>query len=137
MSISFRQNGKSVELEELSNNDVIWYLTSKLNINNPHLKIAARPKFCNGIMAIYDDVYFVIHANRTYIELSFQKIYAPKMSEVIKAITKWNKFSKTKKTFYVEIDENSYRTIIFENGNNTCGDYRRRFGDDKIKITNF
>ncbi len=71
MSISFRQNVKSVELEELSNNDVIWYLTSKLNINNPHLKIAARPKFCNGIMAIYDDVYFVIHANRTYIRVGF------------------------------------------------------------------
>lgn len=137
MSISFKRNGKWVELETFSNNDVIGYLGSKLNINNPNLIIAARPKFCNGIMAKYDDAYFVIYANKTYIELSFQQIYAEKMSEVIETITKWDKFSKTEKTFYVEIDENTYRTIIFENGYATCGDYRRRFGDDKIKITSF
>ena len=137
MSISFKRNGKWVELETFSNNDVIGYLGSKLNINNPNLIIAARPKFCNGIMAKYDDAYFVIYANKTYIELSFQQIYAEKMSEVIETITKWDKFSKTEKTFYVEIDENIYRTIIFENGYATCGDYRRRFGDDKIKITSF
>lgn len=135
MSIRLERDGKWVELHEFSTNEVINYLNSKLNINNPHFRIAAKPGFCNGVMAKYDDVYFIIYANKTYIELSFQQIYAEKMSEVIKEITKWDKFSKTEKTFYVEIDENRSRSIIFENGYATCGDYRRYFGE--LKITSF
>ena len=137
MSISFKRNEKWVELEFFYNNDVIEYLDSKLNINNHCFKMAARPKICDGIMAKYDDVYFVIHANKTYIELSFQKNNAEKMSDVICEITRWDKFSKTEKTFYVEIDEGDCRTIIFENGYATCGEYRMRFGDENIKITSF
>ena len=137
MSISFERNGKWVELQEFSNTDVIDYLASKLNINNPHFRVVAKPRFCNGVMAKFDDVYFVIYANKTYIELSFQQIYAEKMSEVIREITKWDKFSETENTFYVEIDENSSRTIIFENGYATCGEYRRHFRNDELKITTF
>ena len=59
------------------------------------------------------------------------------MAVVIEEITKWEKFSQTEKTFYVEIDEGNSRTIIFENGYATCGDYRRHFGNNELKITGF
>ena len=136
MTISFEREGRWVELNEFSNNEVIEYLALKLNINKPRFKFSAKPKFCNGVMVKFDDVNFIIYADKTWIELSFEQANAEKMSPVIEEITKWDKFSKTEKTFYVEIDENSSRTIIFENGYATCGDYRRRFGD-KIKITSF
>ena len=136
MSISFEREERWVELETFSNNEVIEYLALKLNINKPRFKFSAKPKFCNGVMVKFDNVNFIIYATKTWIELSFEQANAEKMSPVIEEITKWDKFSKTEKTFYVEIDENSSRTIIFENGYATCGDYRRRFGD-KIKITSF
>ena len=137
MSISFERDDRWVELQEFSNNDVINYLASKLNINKPRFKISANPKFCNGIMAKVDDVNFIIHAKHTWIELSFNQDDAEKMSDVIETITKWDKFSKTEKNFYVTIDENKSRTIIFENGYATCGDYRRHFGNNELKITGF
>lgn len=59
------------------------------------------------------------------------------MSSVIEEITKWDKFSQTESTFYIEIDEHTSRTIIFENGYATCEEYITRFGNDKIKITIF
>lgn len=137
MSISFERNGKWVALQEFSNDDVINYLALKLNIDKPRFKISAKPKFCNGVMALVDDVNFILHAKHTWVELSFNQANAEKMSEVIEIITKWNRFSKTEKTFYVEIDENKSRTIIFENGYATCGEYRRHFGNNELKITGF
>lgn len=44
---------------------------------------------------------------------------------------------KDRKNFYVTIDENKSRTIIFENWYSTCGEYRRHFGNNKLKITGF
>lgn len=137
MSISFKRDEKWVELHEFSNNEVISYLSSELNTDKPRFKLSARPKFCNGIMAKFDDVNFIIYANKTWIELSFEMTDEEKMSEVIEKITKWDKFSETEKTFYVEIDEGNSRTIIFENGYATCGEYRRRYRNDEIKITTF
>ena len=137
MSISFERNGKWVELQEFSNHEVGEYLVSKLNINNPRFKVVAKPKFCNGVMAKLDGVDFIIHAKKTWVEVSFNQDDAEKMSEVIEIITKWDKFSKTEKTFYVTIDDDSSRTIIFENGYAICGEYRRYFGNDELKITSF
>ena len=88
-------------------------------------------------MAKFENVNFIIHAKNTCIETSFDRADAEKMSYVIEEITKWDKFSKTEKTFYVEIDEDNSCTIIFENGYATCGEYRRHFGNDKLKITSF
>ena len=137
MSIRFSRNGKWVDLQTFSNNEVISYLTLKLNIDAPRFKLSARPKFCNGVMAKLDDTNFIIHAEKTWVELSFDKANAPKMAVVIEEITKWEKFSQTEKTFYVEIDEDSSRTIIFENGYATCGDYQRYFSNYELKITSF
>lgn len=123
MSVSFERNGKWVKLQEFSNHDVIDYLALKLNINNPRLKMVAKPKFGNAVMVRYNDVYFIIHADKTYIELSFYQTDAEELSTVIKEITRWDRFSKTEKTFYVQIDENHSRTIIFENGYATYGDW--------------
>ena len=136
MSISFIRNGKLVKLQTFSNDEVISYLALKLNTYVPRLKLSAKPKFCNGVMAKLDDTNFIVHAERTWVELSFDKANAPKMAVVIDEITKWEKFSKTEKTFYVEIDEDSSRTIIFENGYSTCGAYRKYFGN-AVKITSF
>ena len=66
--------------------------------------------------------------------------FREKMFDVIDAITKWDRFSKTESKFYVEIKEEkdsiySY-SVIFENGYAACGEYRRKFGE-KIKITKF
>lgn len=88
-------------------------------------------------MAKVDDVNFIIHAKHTWIELSFNQDYAEKMSYMIEVITKWYKFSKTEKIFYVTIDENKSHTIIFENGYTTCEEYQRHFGNNELKITCF
>lgn len=136
MSVSLWRKDRWVELEYFSNSEVIVYLALRLNISKPRFKISAEPKFCNGVMVKFDDVNFIMYADKTWIELSFEQANAEKMSHVIEEITKWDKFSTTEKTFYVEIDDNRSRTIIFENGYSTCGDYRRRFGDN-IKITSF
>lgn len=137
MSISFEREERWVELQTFSNKEVIEYLTSKLNAAKNRFKVSANPKFCNGVMAKFENVNFIIHAEKTWIELSFDRADTKKMSYVIEEITKWDKFSKTEKTFYVEIDEDNSCTIIFENGYATCGEYRRHFGNDKLKITPF
>ncbi len=141
MSITLERNGKWIELQYFSNEEVVRYLAVTLNANNFRFRKVSKLKFGNSIMAKYDDAYFMIYADKTWIEMSFDGNYREKMSEVIETITKWERFSKTEPTFYVEIEEGkgshtySY-TVIFENGYATCGDYRRRFGD-KIKITTF
>lgn len=141
MSITLKRNGKWVELQYFSNKEVSRYLAITLNANIPRFREVAKLKFGNSIMAKYDDAYFMIYADKTWIEISFDGYYREKMSSVIENLTKWDRFSETESTFYVEIEEGkgshtySY-TVIFENGYATCGDYRRRFGD-KIKITSF
>lgn len=137
MSIGFKRSGKWVELQTFSNEEVTEYLTSKFKDNKNRFRVLAKPKFCNGVMAKFENVNFIIHAEKTWIELSFERADTEKMSHVIEEITKWDKFSKTEKTFYIEIDENNFCTIIFENGYETCEEYRRYFGNDKLKITFF
>lgn len=71
MSIQFKRNGKWVELQTFSNNEVIDYLVSKLNADKIRLKLSAMPKLCNVVMAKFEYVNFIIHAKDTFIELSF------------------------------------------------------------------
>lgn len=135
-SVSFWREDRYVELECFSTSEVIEYLALKLNINKLRFKISAEPLFCNVVMVKFDDVNFIIYAEATWIQLSFEQENAEKMYPVIEEITKWDKFSTTEKTFYVEIDHNNSRTIMFENGYATCEQYRIRLGDS-IKITSF
>lgn len=137
MSISFERNGEWVNLHEFSNSEVISYLESKLNTDKIRFKLIATPKFCNGVMVKLDDVNFLVYADKTWIELSFERADAEKLSPVIEEITKWDKFSQTEKTFYVEIDKGNSRTIIFENGYATCSDYKNRYRNDELKFTTF
>lgn len=103
MAISFARKGKWVELNEFSNQEVIEYLASKLNTEKNYFKLLAQPKFCNGVMVEFDGVNFIIYAKNTWIELSFEKANAQKMATVVETIEKWDKFSQTEKTFYVEL----------------------------------
>lgn len=137
MPPSFERKGRQVP-KTFSNSEVIEYLTAKLNADRPRFKISAMPKFCNGVMAKLDDTYFIVYASNTWIEISFDRADAGKMSEVIEKFTKWGRFSE-KEPFYVEIDEESSRTIIFENGYIEPEAYKngRYFKNDKLKITFF
>lgn len=141
MSITWYEyrNGKNEEVtvEEFTNKEVIQYLTLKLNTREPRFSLVAKPKFCDVVMVRLDDVNFLVHARHTWIELSFDQKDSKKMEEVVETLKMWDKFSKTEKTFYVEINEGTSHTIIFENGYATCGEYRRHFSKDKIKITSF
>lgn len=142
MSITLQRNGKFVELYEFSNEEVVKYLSAKLNTKAVRFRVISKPKFGNSIMVKYDDVYFMIYAYRTCIEFSFEGIYREKMSSVIDVITEWNRFSKTQPTFYVEIEEgrgsdNYSNTVIFENGFISCGEYKENFKNYEVKITKF
>lgn len=137
MSISFERKGKWVNVQTFFTKEVIEYLTSKLNTNQSHFKVSAKPKFCKCVMAKFEDVNFIICAEKTWIEISFDKANAEKMTSVIDEITKWEQFSKTEKTFYIEIEDGDSCTIIFENGYATCEEYRRHFKNSELKITIF
>ena len=137
MSISFERNGKMVNLQTFSNNEVVSYLSSRLNNGAQRFMLIAKPKFCNGVMVRYDDVYFIIHAERTYVELSFNRNDISKIKAVIEEISKWDMFSRTEKTFHVEIYEDNSYTVIFENGYATKAEYQRYFRENNIKFTDF
>ena len=138
MSITFERNGKCVKLQTFSTDEVVSYLSSQLNTDAIHFEIVAELKFRNVVMARIDNVDFIIHADQTYIELSFDKSHPFEMDRVFEAITKWDKFSKTEKTFYAEIIKGNSHTVFFENGYETCLYYRNRFSDYKqFLITEF
>ena len=134
---SFYRGERWVTLEYFSNKEVTDYLTDTLNTEKERFTVTGKPKFCGGILAEFDGVSFIIYAMQTYIELTFAKKNLDKMSEVIEKLTKWSSFSKTETTFYVEKAIDDSYTVIFENGYASCGDYRRYFHDDNLKITKF
>ena len=139
MSITFNRNNKWVDLETFSTDEVVSYLSSQLNTADAiHFEVVAEPHFCNVVMARFDNVNFIIHAEATCIELSFDKSHTSEMGKVFEAITNWDKFSKTEKTFYVQIIENKSHTVFFENGYESFLDYRERFSRYKqFLITEF
>ena len=105
MSITFQRNGRWVELKEFSNEEVSRYLAETLNDATVQFREVANLKFGASIMAQYDDVHFLICAKETWIEIAFDGNDREKMSRAIETITKWDKFSETEPTFYVEIEE--------------------------------
>lgn len=137
MSISFTRDGREVVLNEFSNKEVINYLNSKLNACEPRFKVVANPVLGKSIMVKFDDINFIVFANYTWIEISFEQANSKKMAVVINKITKWSRFSKKEKTFYVQFDDGDSCTIIFENGHETPAYYRERFNVDDSKITVF
>lgn len=71
MSIRFRRNGKVVELQCFSNRDVVWYLEETLNTDDLRFRVVSKLKLGNCVMAKFDDVYFMIYADKTSIEITF------------------------------------------------------------------
>ena len=137
MSIKVKRNGKQVELQCFSNDEIVKYLTESFNAKFLKFRLVAKTRIHHHtVMAKYRGVYFMINSKETWIELCFDKQFEEEMTDVIKAITRWSKFSHVEPTFYVEIDNESSRTIIFENGNATIEHYKERFGDE-LKITKF
>ena len=73
------------------------------------------------------------------VTLAFEKKDAEKMSPIVEQITKWEKFSDTEKRFYVNVDsdKDNTRSVIFENGYSTCGEYKRFFSNKELDFTTF
>lgn len=140
MSISFKEKGKQVKLEKFGIDEVYNYLCKSLN--NEELcfrKIASgaffRPK---TLLLQYKDCYFMCNSNsETWIELNCNKADKDKMLDVITAIKKWDKFSKTKTTFYVELEIGQSYIVVFENGLKSVEDYKLYFNGAEIKATEF
>lgn len=131
--ISFERNGRNVKLHEFSNEDVVKYLRSELT----EFKVIAIPRLGNVVLVAYKDVCFGIYAKATCIELSYNPKEKEKMLKLIDVIKKWDKFSQTELTFYVQFeDEETYHTI-FENGYATSREYERTLQNVNLKITEF
>ena len=139
MAISFKRDGEWVELHEFRTEEVIHYLETKMNQKTKKFLISAKPNFGNSVMANFDGVNFIICTDGTQIELAFEKKDAEKMSPIVEQITKWEKFSDTEKRFYVNVDsdKDNTRSVIFENGYSTCGEYKRFLSNKELDFTTF
>ena len=129
--ISFERNGKKVELESFTNNDVEVYLRSKLQ---HFIKMGNNG---DATIVVYKNVKFGIYAHDSLIGLMYSVRDKEKMREVIELIKLWDKFSKTEPTFYIEFVKDEVCNIIFENGYSTIDFYKNQFPDYELKITEF
>ena len=98
------------------NNEVIEYLASKFNSINPRIIVLSKSVFINAALVKFDGVSFVINAANECLELSFAKIDTDKMEPVIKEILKWDAFTKWSSRFYVTVDKDTSRSILFDSG---------------------
>ena len=98
------------------NEEVVEYLASKFNTNNPRITVLHETLFTNATLAKFDDVTFIINAACGYLELSFQRSDAQKMEHIIQEILKWDAFTKHSSRFYVMVNKELSRSIIFDNG---------------------
>lgn len=145
MSFRIRRNGRVYEVECFSNREVVRYLDKTLNTNDLRFRQVSQLKLGDGVMAKFDDVYFMIYTDTTSIEIAFDGHYRDEMNEVIRTLIRWDRFSKTETTFYVEIEEgkdtpNYSYTFVFENG--YAGKYAWNWQNmawirGSVKITDF
>ena len=138
----YNDDGKWVELETFTSEDVAEYLNKALNkeLHKRRFKILANSKLGKGILATIDGTSFMISANyATWIELSFNVNAIPKMIEVIDALKKWDKFSQTerKNMFDFNLEDKKTHITIFENGYVPVKDYKAHFYMYKLSVTEF
>lgn len=98
------------------NDEVVKYLTSKFNSINPRILVLSKSVFINATLAKFDNVSFIINAAGECLELSFAKVDTDKMEPVIQEILKWNQFTKHSCRFYVKVDKDISRSILFDSG---------------------
>lgn len=110
------------------NDEVVEYLASKFNSTNPRIIVLSKTVFINATLVKFDDVSFIIYAANEYLELSFAKVDTDKMEAVIQEILKWDAFAKHSSRFYVKVDMNTSRSIVFDTGKRQSqNDYKRHF----------
>ena len=98
------------------NKEVVEYLASKFNSVNPRIIVLSKTVFINATLAKFDNVSFVINAAGECLELSFAKVDTDKMDSVIQEILKWDAFTKHPSRFYVKVDNDTSRSILFDTG---------------------
>ncbi len=98
------------------NEEVEEYLAYKFNSVNPRFIVISKSVFINATLAKFDNISFIINAGGECLELSFAKVDAEKMDSVIKEILKWDEFNKYSSRFYVKVDKDTSRSILFDSG---------------------
>ena len=98
------------------NDEVVEYLASKFNSTNPRIIVLSKTVFINATLAKFDNVSFIINAANECLELSFSKDDTDKIEPVIQEILKWDAFTKHSSRFYVKVDKDSSRSILFDSG---------------------
>ena len=118
------------------NDEVVEYLASKFNSVNPRIIVLSKTVFINATLAKFDNVSFVINAAGECLELSFAKVDTDKMDSVIQEILKWDAFTKHPSRFYVKVDKDTSRSILFDSGvNQSPNGFKRHFHRYEIEIT--
>lgn len=138
--ISFQRGDRWVQLETFSSKDVAEYLDKALNENSEQrrFEMLANPKWCKGVLATIDGTSFIIYANfATCIELSFNVRDVDKMSDVIAALKKWDKFSQTECKYVLDFEDKETHITIFENGYASVKAYKSHFEKHELSVTMF
>lgn len=98
------------------NEEVVEYLTTKFNSINSRIIVLSKTVSINATLAKFDNVSFIINAANECLELSFAKVDTDKMEPVIQEILKWDAFTKHSSRFYVKVDKDTSRSILFDTG---------------------
>ena len=98
------------------NEEVVEYLASKFNSINPRLIVLSKSVFINATLAKFDNVSFIINAANECLELSFAEVDTDKMEPVIQEILKWDAFAKHSSRFYVKVNKDTSRSMLFVSG---------------------
>jgi len=110
------------------NGEVIEYLASKFNSINPRIMVLSKSVFINAALVKFDNVSFVINAANECLELSFAKVDTDRLEPVIQEILKWDAFTKHPSRFYVKVDKDTSRSILFDSGNKEKpANYKKHF----------
>lgn len=118
------------------NEEVVEYLASKFNSVNPRIIVLSKTVFINATLAKFDNVSFVINAAGECLELSFAKVDTDKMDSVIQEILKWDAFTKHPSRFYVKVDKDTSRSILFDSGvYQSPNGFRRHFHRYETEVT--
>ena len=118
------------------NDEVVEYLASKFNSINPRIMVLSKSVFVNATLAKFDNVSFIINAANECLELSFAKVDTDKMEPVIQEILKWDAFTKHPSRFYVKVDKDSSRSILFDTGyRQSPNAFKRHFHRYETEIT--
>lgn len=118
------------------NEEVVEYLASKFNSVNPRITVLSKTVFINATLTKFDNVSFIINAASDCLELSFAKIDTDKMEPVIQEILNWDAFAKNSSRFYVKVDKETSRSILFHTGvHQSPNDFKRYFHRYDVEIT--